>query len=89
MGTQKAIPCVRVNVKVAPGPDRHRAIDILSRAPGVRNVIQTFPGEADEELTRLYLLEVDSASLNSVLEQLRHSPDVEYAEVASPWKLIW
>ncbi len=88
MGPHKVTSGVRVNVKLAPGRDRHKSLEILSEAPGVRSVTQTFPDEVDDELSGLYLLEIDSASLDSALDQLRQSAYVEYAEVAPLRKLI-
>lgn len=81
-------PCVRVNVKLAPGAERDRSLNILSRPRGVRSVIQTFPDETDEELARLYMLDVDPSKLQSALRELRHCPEVEYAEVVPSRKLI-
>lgn len=77
-----------VNVKLAPGIDARRSASILARAPGVVNVTQTFPGESDRDLASLYLIEVDTDTLNTALSQFRNNPDVEYAEEAAPRKLI-
>jgi hypothetical protein len=79
---------VKVNVKVAPSADRLVVVRKLSVAPGVRNVVQTFPGETDQELANLYILEVNASEVKSALRQLRRIADVEYAEVSAPRKLI-
>lgn len=84
----KEAPCVRVNVKLAPGARRKRFRGIFSRARGIRSVIRTFPDETDEELARLYTVDVDSSDLQSALRELRRCPEVEYAEVAPSRKLI-
>ena len=79
---------MRVNVKLAPGAERDRSLSILSRPRGVRSVIQTFPDETDEDLDRLYMLDVDPSNLQSALRELRQCPEVEYAEVVPSRKLI-
>jgi hypothetical protein len=80
---------VQVNVKLAASADRPLLVRRLSDAPGVRNVVQTFPDETDQELANLYIVDVDSSKLESALERLRQTPHVEYAEVSAPRKLIW
>ena len=79
---------VRVNVKLVPDADRARSVSRLSDAAGVRTVVQTFPDETDQELSGLYMLEVDPPNLKSILEQLRKIPEVEYAEVAPSRRLV-
>ncbi len=79
---------VQVNVKLAPGADRPLVVQKLSITPGVRDVVQTFPGETDEELASLYVLDVDASEVESALRQLRQIADVEYVEVSAPRKLI-
>lgn len=79
---------MQVNVKLAPGALRDRSLSILSRPRGVRSVMQTFPDETDEELARLYMLDVDPSDLQSALRELRQRPEVEYAEVVPSRRLI-
>ncbi len=79
---------VQVNLKLVPGADRPLVVQKLSISPGVRNVVQTFPGETDEELANLYVLDVDASEVESALRQLRQIADVEYVEVSAPRKLI-
>jgi hypothetical protein len=79
---------VQVNVKLAPSADKLLAVQKLSVAPGVRNVLQTFPGETDQRLANLYILEVNASEVKSALRRLRRIADVEYAEVSAPRKLI-
>lgn len=78
----------RVNVKLTGNSDSSRCRGILSRLPGVQSVIQTFPDEADEDLKRLFVLEIAPSKLESVLKKLRHHGEVEYAEQAPLRKLI-
>ena len=52
---------------------------MLSRLRGVQSVIQTFPDETDQELKRLFKLEIDPSELESALKELRRCPEVEYA----------
>jgi hypothetical protein len=79
---------VQVNVKLAPGANRPLVVQRLSLTPGIRDVVQTFPGETDQELANLYVLDVDVSEVESTLRQLRQIADVEYAEVSAPRKLI-
>jgi hypothetical protein len=79
---------VRVNVKLAPGTDRHHTVQVLSKVPGVRTVEQTFPGENDQELATLYIVETDASHAKSVLQKLRRRPDVEYVERPASRRLV-
>jgi hypothetical protein len=76
-------------VKLAPGVDRQRSERVWSQTPGLRSVTQTFPDETDEELSSLYLLEVNASEVEAALHQLRHHPEVEYVEGTASRKLIW
>ena len=49
---------------------------------------QTFPDEADEELARLFVVEVDPLKLKGALKDLQENPAVEYAEPTARRKLI-
>jgi len=80
---------VRLNVKLAPEVEPQRSKDVLSSTPGLVSVIQTFPDEADEELSRLFVVEVDPSDLAVALRKLKENPGVEYAEQTASRKLIW
>ena len=71
-----------MNVMVSPGQRSTQAIQTALSAPGVVEVEQTFPHERDAELSRLYVLKVRRDDLEKVVERLRHSAAVEYAEAA-------
>ena len=60
----------------------------MSRLRGVQSVIQTFPDETDQELKRLFVLEIDASDVESALKELRRRPEVEYVEKAPLRKLI-
>lgn len=77
-----------VNIKLAPGADRQQVLRAMEAAPGVRKVVRTFPEETSPDLAGLYLLEVESTNVDSLLRRLRRSPGVEYAEVTGQHKLI-
>jgi hypothetical protein len=81
-------PPVRVNVKLAPHADRRKLERMLAEVPGVRQVIQTFPGESDEELSSLYMLEIEPDRLQPGLKTLRDNPGIGYVEEAAPRRLI-
>ena len=80
---------IRLNVKLTPDLDPRRSEEILSKTPGLRLVIQTFPEETDPELSTLYVLEVNPSDVKSALKQLRQNPYVQYVEETAPRKLIW
>jgi len=79
---------LQVNVKLTGRANPERGHAMLSDMHGVRRVTQTFPDENDEELKRLFVVEVDRADGESALQELRRHPDVEYAEAAPSRKLI-
>lgn len=64
-------PCRRFNVKLSEDSDPDRSRGMLSRVSGVQSVIQTFPEEIDEELKRLFVLEIEPSELESALKELR------------------
>lgn len=85
---KRTAPRLRVNVKVKEKTSPGECPGILSRLTGVQSVIQTFPEETDEELKRLFVLEVEPSELKNALKELRRRREVEYAERAPPRKLI-
>lgn len=85
---QKIQSKARLNIRVAPGVDRQQLDKIVSGTPGIQSIIQTFPDETDEELSSLYMLEVDPDNLKAVLNLLRQNRLVQYAEETARRKLI-
>ena len=79
---------VNLNVKLLAGVDREAAVKRLAVTPGVDDVIQTFPGESDEELASLYLFKVQPSRLGEVVARLRHDAAIDYVEAAPPRRLI-
>jgi hypothetical protein len=79
---------VRLNVKLVPQSASRWSKEVFSEVPGLQTVIQTFPDETDPELSTMYIIEVNPASMESALRQLRHNPHVEYAEATAARKLI-
>ena len=78
----------RLNVKLAHQIKPHHSAKILSATPGVLAVTQTFPDEKDDELCRLYVVEVDPAKSAEALQTLQNNPAIEYAEPTARRKLI-
>ncbi len=70
----------RLNVKLASDVKPNQTEDVLASTPGVISIIQTFPGEKDEELSRMCVIEVDPAKSKDALKHLQDNPAVEYAE---------
>ena len=80
MAAVQQSPGVQLNLKLAVGVKHHRLDQMLAGAPGIESVIQTFPDETDDELSRLYVLEVSASQADAALRLLRHRPEVEYVE---------
>jgi hypothetical protein len=85
---ERKAPRLRVNLKLTGDADPDRSRGLLARVRGVQSVIQTFPDETDQELKRLFVLEIDPSDFESSLKELRHCPEVEYVEKAPLRKLI-
>ena len=80
---------VRLNVKLASQVNEEKPEKVLAGTPGLKSVIQTFPDEEDEELSRLFIIEVEPSSAKLALEKLHENPAIEYAEPTAKRKLIW
>jgi hypothetical protein len=78
----------RLNVRLATGVKPHQSEEILSQTPGVISVTQTFPDEKDEELSRMFVVDVDPSKSDDALKKLQENPRVEYAEPTARRKLI-
>jgi hypothetical protein len=78
----------RVNVKLAPEVDPGEADLILRDTPGFRSAVQLFPEETDREMLGMYLLEVDSASLDEAIQRLTKNREIEFAHRTAPRRLI-
>jgi hypothetical protein len=80
---------IRLNVKLASRVAEETPEKLLAGTPGLKSVIQTFPGEKDEELSRLFIVEVEPLAAASALKQLKENPAIEFAETTAKRKLIW
>lgn len=85
----KVAPPARVNVKLAAEVEPQKSKEMLSSVPGIISVIQTFPDEDDEELSRMFVIEVAPSELQGALKKLLENPAVEYAEPTAKRKLVW
>jgi hypothetical protein len=79
---------VRLNVKFASQVNEGKPEAILADTPGLKSVIQTFPDEADDELSRLFIVEVEPSEAKLALVKLQENPAIEYAEPTAKRKLI-
>ena len=77
---------VGLNVKLT-RPDKGMPA-ALEHLPGVVQVTQTFPDEPDEELSTLYVLQVEAPRASTVLRSLRKDPAVAFAETCAPRKAL-
>jgi hypothetical protein len=90
MTTEAETPgAIRLNVKLASPVNEESAEKVLAGTPGLKSVIQTFPDEKDEELSRLFIIEVEPSAAKLALEKLHENPAIEYAELTAKRKLIW
>ena len=81
-------PPLRITVKVTRNANPGECQGILSQLKGVQSVIQAFPEETDEDLKRLFVLEVEPSECESTLRELQRRSEVEYAEEAPLRKLV-
>ncbi|HEX4900744.1 MAG TPA: hypothetical protein VFV61_09440 [Pyrinomonadaceae bacterium] len=79
---------LRLNVKLAPRVKPGNFKKVLSGTTGLRSVIQTFPDERDEELSHLFIVEVEPDRATQALKELKDNPAVEYVERTAKRKLI-
>jgi hypothetical protein len=80
---------IRLNVKLASRVNEKTLEKVLASTPGLKSVLQTFPDEKDEELSRLFIIEVEPAAAKLALRQLNENPAIESAEPTAKRKLIW
>ena len=80
---------IRLNVKLASRVNEKTLEKVLAGTPGLKSVLQTFPDEKDEELSRLFIIEVEPAAAKLALRQLNENPAIESAEPTAKRKLIW
>jgi|ERR1700733_1866191 len=83
-----ATPGVQLSVKLQPDADTGEFLRSFSHVPGVIKVTQTFPGEKDQDLAGLFVVEVDGSALKSAMRVLRSYSFVEYASDPAPRRLI-
>jgi hypothetical protein len=79
---------IRLNVKLASRVNETPE-KILAGTPGLKTVIQTFPDEKDEELSKLFIIEVEPSEAKLALKKLNENPAIEFAEPTAKRKLIW
>ncbi len=82
----------QVTVKFARGADMVKGRRDLASAPGALKVEQVFPacdgGEADDELERLHVAEVEDDLVGAFLSYCAISFDVEQAHKSAPRRLM-
>ena len=83
-GPSSQDPSIRFNVKLAAGTAR---AETLNR-PGILSAVPLFPGEDDEDLSLIYVVEIGSKDAETVVEHLEKDPQVEYVERPPVRKLV-
>jgi len=79
---------IRLNLKLAAGVEKGKLDQLLAETPGVQSVVQTFPDESDEELSRLYVLEVKLSESEAAINALNKHAEVDYVEPTASRRLI-
>ena len=79
----RRLPAIIVKLRLGVG-----GVDVLSGVYGVIKVDKLFPDSADEELSTLYLVEIDRSDAESVTECIRNIEQVEYVEEAPARKML-
>ena len=73
----------QVNLQFAPGVDLERGKASVAALPGVVRVRQVFPDEReDEELLRMFVVDIDPEATDTTVAELRRSSLVEEVELA-------
>jgi hypothetical protein len=71
----------QVNVQFAPGIDLDRGKALVAAVPGVVRVRQVFPDQDDQELRRMFVVDVELGQKDKALAALQSSNLVEEAEL--------
>jgi hypothetical protein len=85
---EQSVSAACLNVRLTAETKPQETEEALSSTPGMISVVQTFPDEEDEELSRMYVIQVDSTRSEDALEDLQQNPAVEHAEHTAKRKLI-
>ncbi|HQR32254.1 MAG TPA: hypothetical protein PLK30_05925 [Blastocatellia bacterium] len=83
-----ATESIKLNLKLAAGAGKGKLDKLLAETPGIQSVIQTFPDEVDEELSGLYILEVELSKSEAAINALSKHSEIDYVEPAASRRLI-
>ncbi len=75
-------------MKLASAINQVEVEKILAGTPGLHSIVQLFPDERDDDMRKMYLLEVAANLAGAAVEQLRRNPNVESAHETAPRRLI-
>lgn len=73
-----------MNLLLAPGVDLASGTKAIAVVPGVERVRQVFPDQTDQELKRMFVLDVTPRLSDAALVALREASFVEEVELVSP-----
>ena len=79
---------VQLKLKLIGDADGASFVRDASRISGITRIVQTFPDEQDPFLSSMYVAEVESQEVTSVMSSLKGDPRIEYVEPPAPRKLI-
>ena len=71
----------QLNLRISPGADIGRGKRAMEHLRGVERVRQVFPEETDQELVRMFVLDVEPSLGEETLAALRGESFVEEVEV--------
>lgn len=71
-------------IPLFPGTTRAETLN----KPGILSAVPLFPGEDDEDLSTIYVVEIGSKDASPVVERLENDPQVEYVERPPVRKLV-
>ncbi|HEY4491682.1 MAG TPA: hypothetical protein VI958_06745 [Acidobacteriota bacterium] len=79
---------VAANIKLKNVKGKAKVVEALARNPRIISITETFPGEKNSSLARMYIVYIDQNALSKTLSELQHNPAIEYAEIAPKRKLF-
>lgn len=79
---------IKLNLKLAAGVKKGKLDKLLAETPGIQSVTQTFPDETDEELSQLYILEVELSKSDAAINALSKHSEIDYVEPTASRRLI-
>ena len=68
--------------------DNSKLVDDIRQMKGVIKVTQTFPDNSDEELRRIYVMNVEHEMSDAICKLLREHPGIEEADIVAARRIM-